>query len=88
MSLLFNMLNLASFVAQLVKNPSAMKGSWVQFPRLGRFPEEGKGYWLQYSGLENSMDCIVYGMEKSPTRLSDFHFQVCHIFSFEEQAIF
>ena len=26
---------------------------------LGRFPGEGKGYPLQYSGLENSMDCIV-----------------------------
>ena len=28
-------------------------------PGLGRFPGEGKGYSLQYSGLENSMDCIV-----------------------------
>jgi len=27
-------------------------------PRLGRSPGEGKGYPLQYSGLENSMDCI------------------------------
>ena len=26
---------------------------------LGRSPGEGKGYPLQYSGLENSMDCIV-----------------------------
>ena len=26
---------------------------------LGRYPEEGKGYPLQYSGLENSMECIV-----------------------------
>ena len=29
---------------------------------------------LQYSGLENSMDCIVHGVAKSWTRLSDFHF--------------
>ena len=29
---------------------------------------------LQYSGLENSMDCIVYGVTKSQTQLSDFHF--------------
>ena len=43
-------------------------------PGLGRFPGEGKGYPLQYSGLENSMDCIVHGVEKSWTRLSDFHF--------------
>ena len=32
---------------------------------LGRSPEEGKGYPLQYSGLENSMDCIVHGVTKS-----------------------
>ena len=35
---------------------------------------EGKGYPLQYSGLENSMDCIVHGLAKSWTRLGDFHF--------------
>ena len=27
-------------------------------PGLGRFPGEGKGYPLQYSVLENAMDCI------------------------------
>ena len=43
-------------------------------PGLGRSPAEGKGYPLQYSGLENSMDCIVHGIAKSWTRLSDFHF--------------
>ena len=43
-------------------------------PGLGRSPEEGKGYPLQYSGLENSMDCIVHGVAKSQTQLSDFHF--------------
>ena len=42
-------------------------------PGLGRSPGEGKGYPLQYSGLENSMDCIVHGVTKSRTRLSDFH---------------
>ena len=35
---------------------------------------EGKGYPLQYSGLENSMDCIVHGVAKSRTWLSDFHY--------------
>ena len=35
---------------------------------------EGKGYPLQYSGLENSADCIVHGVAESPTQLSDFHF--------------
>ena len=43
-------------------------------PRLGRSPGERNGYTLQYSGLENSMDCIVFGVTKSQTRLSDFHF--------------
>ena len=35
---------------------------------------EGKGYPLQYPGLENSIDCIVCGVTKSWTRLSNFHF--------------
>ena len=43
-------------------------------PGLGRSPGEGKGYPLQYSGLENSMDSIVHGVAKSQTGLSDFHF--------------
>ena len=42
-------------------------------PRLGRSPGDGKGYPLQYSGLENSIDCIVCGVAKNQTRLSDFH---------------
>ena len=41
---------------------------------LGRSPEEGKGYPLQYSGLENSMDYTVHGVTKSWTWLSNFHF--------------
>ena len=44
----------ASLVAQLVENLPAMRESWVR--SLGRSPGEGKGYPLQYSGLENSMD--------------------------------
>ena len=43
-------------------------------PGEGRSPGEGKGYLLQYSGLANSMDCIVHGVAKSQTWLSDFHF--------------
>ena len=42
---------------------------------LGRSPGEGKGCPLQYSGLENSMECIVHGVAKSQTGLGDFHFQ-------------
>ena len=33
--------------------------------RLGRYLGEGKGYPLQYPGLENSMDCTVHGVAKS-----------------------
>ena len=47
-------------------------------PGLGRTPGKGKGYPLQYSGLENSMDCIVHGVTKSRTGLSDFHFHFEH----------
>ena len=104
---------MASLIAQLVKNPLAMKETQFNFwvgktpwrrdrlptpvflgfpcgsagkesacnardlgliPGLGRSPGEGKGNPLQYSGLENSVDCIVHGVTKSWTRLRDFHF--------------
>ena len=39
-------------------------GDLGSIPRLGRSPGEGKGYPLQYSGLENSMDCIVMGWQR------------------------
>ena len=45
---------------------------------LGRSLGEGKGYPLQYSDLENFMDCIVHGVTKSRTQLSDFHFFQTH----------
>ena len=47
-------------------------GDLGSIPGLRRFAGEGKGYPLQYSGLENSMDCIVHGVAES--RLSDSHF--------------
>ena len=50
-------------------------GDLGSVPGLGRSPGEGKGYPLQYPGLENSMDCIVHGVTKSQTRLNDFHLQ-------------
>ena len=45
-------------------------------PALGRSPGEGNGYPLQYSDLENSMDCIVHGVTKSQTWLNNFHFHL------------
>ena len=38
---------------------------------LGRSPGEGKGYPPQYYGLENSTGCIVHGVTKSRTQLSN-----------------
>ena len=58
-----------SLVAQLVKNPPA----WVRSLGWEDPPGEGKDYPLEYSGLENAMDCIVHRVAKSQT-LSDFHF--------------
>ena len=60
-----------SLVAQLVKNPPAMQETWVQ--SLGWEDPLEKG-----NGLENSMDCIVHGVAKSWTQLSDslFTFQM------------
>ena len=52
----------ASLVAQLVKNPPAMRVGLGSIPGLGRSPGEGNGYPLQYSGLENSRGCIVHGV--------------------------
>ena len=42
-------------------------GDLGSIPGLGRSPGEGKGYPLQYFGLENSMDYIVQGVAKSQT---------------------
>ena len=50
-------------------------------PGLGRSPGEGNGYPFQYSGLETSMDCIVYGAAKSQKKLSDFHFNMHLMFT-------
>ena len=46
---------------------------------LGRSPGEGKAYPLQCSGLENSMDCTVYGVAKSRTELSNFLSHICFV---------
>ena len=54
------------------KESACNVGDLGSVPGLGRSPGEGKGYPLEYSGLENSMDCIVCGVTKSRTRLSDF----------------
>ena len=49
------------------KESASNAGDLGLIPGLGRSPGERKGYPLQYSGLENSMDCIVHGVTKSQT---------------------
>ena len=58
----------ASLVAQLVKNPPAMWETWVRA-----------------LGWEDPLEipCIVHGVTKSQTRLSDFHFTM-HVKNAEE----
>ena len=54
----------ASLVAQLVKNPPAMRGDLGSTPGLGRSPGEGKGYYTPVFWPENSMNCIVKGSQR------------------------
>ena len=56
------------------KKSACSAGDLGSIPGLGRSPGDGTGYPLQYSGLENSMGCLIHGVTKSRTRLSDFHF--------------
>ena len=56
------------------KESACNVGDLSSIPGLGRFPGEGissRKHPLQYSGLENSMDCIVLGLP-SQTQLRDF----------------
>ena len=64
------------------KQSACNAGDLGSIPGLGRYPGEGKGYPLQYSALENSMDCIVHGVAKSQALLSDFHFLFQRLFAF------
>ena len=56
------------------KESACNAGDLGSIPGFGRSPGEGNSYPLQYSGLGNSMECIVHGVTKSWTWLSDFHF--------------
>ena len=49
------------------KESAYSAGDLGSIPGLGRPPGEGNGYPLQYSGLENSMDCRVHGFAESDT---------------------
>ena len=57
----------------MVKNLPAMQENPVQFLGWEDPLEKGKSDPFQYSGLENSMVCIVHGAAKSQTGLGEFH---------------
>ena len=69
-----------SLVAQLVKNPLAMRETWVQSLGWEDPLEISLQYipWnthpLQYSGLENSKDCIVMGLQRAGRYWATFTF--------------
>ena len=67
------------------KESACKAGNLGSTPGLARSPGEGKGYPLQYSGLENAMNCIVHGVTKSWTRLSNFHF---YLFGYQYYQVF
>jgi len=69
---------MVSSTGEAGKESACYVGDLGSIPGLGRSPGEGKGYPLQYSGLENSMDYTVHGVAKSRTQLSDFHFNSLH----------
>ena len=52
-------------MTQLVKKSACNEGDLGLIPGLRRSPGEGKGYPLQCSGLEDSIDCIVHGVAES-----------------------
>ena len=56
------------------KESACNVGDLGLIPGLGRSPGEENGYPLQYSDLENLMNCVVHRVAKSRTRLRDFHF--------------
>ena len=71
------------------KESACNAGDLGLIPGLGRSPGEGKGYPLQYSGLENSTDCIVDGVAESDTteQLSLSHTMTCTLSARKLKAI-
>ena len=49
------------------KESTCSAGNLGSIPGLGRSPGKGNSYPLQYSGLENSMDCMAHEIPKSGT---------------------
>ena len=68
------------------KESACNEGDLGSIPGLGRSPGEGKGYSLQYSGLENSMRYTIHGATKSQTHL--FTKFDCEYFKVRTSSIF
>ena len=66
--------NLGSPGSSAGRESTCNAGDTSLIPGSGRSAGEGIGYRLQYSGLKNSMDCMVHGVAKSWTWLSNFYF--------------
>ena len=59
------------------KESACSVGDLGSIPGLGRSPGEGRAYSLQYSGLENSMDCMGWGRkELDTTKRLLLHFKI------------
>ena len=58
------------------KESSCNVGDLDSIPGFGGSPRGGNGYPLQYSGLENSMDCVVHWVTQSQTQLSDLDLNI------------
>ena len=70
------------------KESTCNAGDLASIPGLGRSPWERNSYPLQYSGLENSTDCIVHGVAKSRARLSNYSFAHFILFLFRWELQF
>ena len=69
----------ASLVAQLVKNPPAMRETWVQSLGWEDLLEKGKTTHSSILAWRIPWTvCIVHGVAKSRTQLNDFHFTLIH----------
>ena len=71
------------------KESACNVGDLHLIPGLGQSPGEGKGYPLQYSGLKNSVDCIVRGVAEShTTEQLSLHFKHCNTLFMKHSILF
>ena len=81
---------LAVFFCQLSsagRESACSAGDLGSVPGLGRSPGEEKGYPLQYSGLENSMYCIIHGFTKSGHNWVTFTFTFCQLNTLQNSGV-